>query len=692
MRKKQTMAACFTVLLGMFILVLQSTIADTLYVERFSTDVFSAGEWTRSDIAVVVDTLNGWLHIGADGDIWDMDNAERADSFSLPIVVESRMKAQNALPHGDYRLPWFTLFFDPSLSMPPFDITYLCCGPQWGWKFYQWTGLDTRAPESANVWRTIRAIIRPDGGKLFTKADDDTSFTSIADLDWSIPNEIVKLRFQQPWDAVCDIDYILVTKWGCDSLFVGSHTVCLDPRLHKVPLIVKNLDTLKAMTIPLHPEITCPNFTVDSVSFAGTRIEDWESKTVIVGQDSIVLGLVANLGGGTPPLLPGEGAIANIYYTIECDPAHTGETCYFSLDTTTIQPENQHLVFVDNHNNEFIPYFEPGSTTMNLYRPGDANCNCEINIADVVVMINYLFIEGPEPCPMDAGDANGDCNVNVADAIYLINYLFIGGPAPVCGCASNPLFANCCGGGGPLSSSANSTTVHKSVGTARIGFSEAKGAKDSQLEISILGDFNVDVSGLQLEISYDPKEITLLEPSLTSRTQGLQLYSSTKDGVQKIGILDINGRNHILPGQGPLVTLRAKSSNPSSLVIKEAVLVDKDAHTIPVEIVKTIGPTEDNSVPQNFSLAQNYPNPFNPATRIQFTVTSGQFPVPTTLKIYNVRGQLVRTLVDEPKMTGPYEVMWDGKDNRGEIVSSGVYFYKLKAGDYSETKKMILMK
>jgi flagellar hook assembly protein FlgD len=48
--------------------------------------------------------------------------------------------------------------------------------------------------------------------------------------------------------------------------------------------------------------------------------------------------------------------------------------------------------------------------------------------------------------------------------------------------------------------------------------------------------------------------------------------------------------------------------------------------------------------------------------------------------------------VDEPKMSGTYEVIWDGKDNQGQEVASGVYFYKIKAGDYSETKKMILMK
>jgi flagellar hook assembly protein FlgD len=67
-------------------------------------------------------------------------------------------------------------------------------------------------------------------------------------------------------------------------------------------------------------------------------------------------------------------------------------------------------------------------------------------------------------------------------------------------------------------------------------------------------------------------------------------------------------------------------------------------------------------------------------------------PIPTTLKIYNVLGQLVRTLVDQEKLPRRYEVLWDGKDDRGKEVTSGVYFYRLETSGYKETKKMILLK
>jgi hypothetical protein len=101
---------------------------------------------------------------------------------------------------------------------------------------------------------------------------------------------------------------------------------------------------------------------------------------------------------------------------------------------------------------------------------------------------------------------------------------------------------------------------------------------------------------------------------------------------------------------------------------------------------------EHTNVPKSIKLFQNYPNPFNPATSIQFIVNSGKSPLHTSLKIYNVRGQLVKTLVDEDKTGGNYAILWDGRDESGKTVSSGIYFYKLTVGSSSEVKKMVLLK
>jgi len=103
---------------------------------------------------------------------------------------------------------------------------------------------------------------------------------------------------------------------------------------------------------------------------------------------------------------------------------------------------------------------------------------------------------------------------------------------------------------------------------------------------------------------------------------------------------------------------------------------------------------EELFVPNIYSLGQNYPNPFNPSTKIQYRVGSLEFgePVHTTMIIYNILGQKVRTLVDENRLPGDYEVIWDGKDEKGKEIASGIYFYQLEADGFRETKKMILLR
>jgi len=89
------------------------------------------------------------------------------------------------------------------------------------------------------------------------------------------------------------------------------------------------------------------------------------------------------------------------------------------------------------------------------------------------------------------------------------------------------------------------------------------------------------------------------------------------------------------------------------------------------------------------SLSQNYPNPFNPATTIRFSIRErGR----VSLKIYNVAGRLVRTLVDGEMNPGDFKEIWNGRSNSGAPVSSGVYFYKLTAKNYSKTRKMVVLK
>jgi flagellar hook assembly protein FlgD len=93
--------------------------------------------------------------------------------------------------------------------------------------------------------------------------------------------------------------------------------------------------------------------------------------------------------------------------------------------------------------------------------------------------------------------------------------------------------------------------------------------------------------------------------------------------------------------------------------------------------------------PSDFVLYHNYPNPFNPATTIRYAIPQAER---VTLRVYNILGQQVASLVDGRQEAGFYAAQWDGKDARGRGVASGIYFYRIQAGKFVRTEKMLLLK
>jgi hypothetical protein len=136
----------------------------------------------------------------------------------------------------------------------------------------------------------------------------------------------------------------------------------------------------------------------------------------------------------------------------------------------------------------------------------------------------------------------------------------------------------------------------------------------------------------------------------------------------------------------------------SALTVSLGQPTDIDPYiNIPVTVTFTYGgigheeqkTTADNGLPQDFTLEQNYPNPFNPTTTIRYALKED---VKVSLKIYNTLGQEVRTLVNEDQSAGFKEIMWDGKNNTGNVVPTGVYMYRIVAGNYVKSQKMMMVK
>jgi hypothetical protein len=139
---------------------------------------------------------------------------------------------------------------------------------------------------------------------------------------------------------------------------------------------------------------------------------------------------------------------------------------------------------------------------------------------------------------------------------------------------------------------------------------------------------------------------------------------------------------------GMSLVFRTKSEIENTYV--EVMESDVQDGSYGVNPVALPAPVQIQTRPEQYALGNNYPNPFNPATTLKYALPEAGF---VKLEIYNVVGQMVRTLVAGQQNAGRYVIQWDASDDSGRSLSSGIYFYRLQAGgDFLEVKKMLLLK
>ncbi|MCK4297825.1 MAG: T9SS type A sorting domain-containing protein, partial [Candidatus Marinimicrobia bacterium] len=168
---------------------------------------------------------------------------------------------------------------------------------------------------------------------------------------------------------------------------------------------------------------------------------------------------------------------------------------------------------------------------------------------------------------------------------------------------------------------------------------------------------------------------------------GFNIYLSTKYNDQFSIIND-----QLIPGAG-------NSSQRHDYEYVDKGLTNGVTYWYKLEDVDYSGKTElhgpvsatpiESAFPAEFRLYQNYPNPFNPVTTISYDLPEDGF---VELSVYNMRGEKVTTLLKSNQEAGSYKVNWDGRNENGEIVSSGIYFLRIVSGSYSKTNKMIFIR
>ena len=309
-------------------------------------------------------------------------------------------------------------------------------------------------------------------------------------------------------------------------------------------------------------------------------------------------------------------------------------------------------------------------------KPGDVNLDKNINVADLVSIVAYIIgnydLSGRQ---FAAADLIRDDVINVFDLVGTLNTIFgiPVSPAP------------------PPPTSTEPATMSLSYQNLNPG----------QRDIMVIQSYLPEkIAAVELDIEFDPTVVVLGAPKLAADASQMTMqYKITADGKMKILMHFSNpfDASQQLPAGNidmleiPMYAQRyVYTGDETQLKIDGALLSTSTSAAVAVD-----GISDGPLLPETFELFQNYPNPFNPSTTIEFTIglsSDGSGFQQVALDIFNILGQRVKSLVDEQLPSGHYTIEWNSRSYSGHRVSTGVYFYRLRVGSESETKKMLLIK
>ena len=203
-----------------------------------------------------------------------------------------------------------------------------------------------------------------------------------------------------------------------------------------------------------------------------------------------------------------------------------------------------------------------------------------------------------------------------------------------------------------------------------------------------LADFAA-MQGYGLQVQYEADKLTFVEVS-TDRPLGGGELAAPQVLSDASGVLTLAAHGEVLSDGEVGLQLVFRAATEIEDTVVEITASELADGALAVNRLALPAPVSLQTRPEVFSLVDNYPNPFNPATTIRYALPQA---ADVELTVYNVVGQPVRTLVAESQSAGRYVVEWDATDDRGYSVSSGMYFYRLQAGDaFLQVKKMLLLK
>lgn len=505
---------------------------------------------------------------------------------------------------------------------------------------------------------TITAVDLPNGATL----DEEGIFNWIPELtdtgEHSVTFEAVDLS---GGSALREAHIRVIPPSPC-VLSIGMEQGLVGGKV-EVPINLKNPEPIAGMEILIQYDPSA--YTFLGLTKEGTRVSEWEcyvyrERTWGLFQLIRIVG-IADFPNevGVAPLPPGDGPVAHLQFRMTSDTQLAGlliplEFYYFDLTDNTLSNSAGKFISRDDINlNNGGVLLESGNTLL-----GDINLNgMPFEVGDAVrLAVCFSLGMSLNQQQLLNSDVNRDgVWATLADLIYLVARIQEEGVAP----DVEP---------GPQTQVAE-IAVSQSPG--RTSFSVSSDGQTGGLLFVFKG------AGLRDE-----------NVEFSSEVQDMDLYTGSNGEELRVMIMSTEGR-FISSGTESLFRLEGDEEFDSV----EISVCDREGNLVAIRKVYQ----ESSNLPAGFALSQNFPNPFNPVTRIQYEVGNNQqkaenSALRTSLKVYNLLGQLVRILVDEEQASGSYQVVWDGKDKAGEEVSSGIYFYRLEYGKYVETKKMVLLR
>ena len=294
---------------------------------------------------------------------------------------------------------------------------------------------------------------------------------------------------------------------------------------------------------------------------------------------------------------------------------------------------------------------------------GDADFDSDADIQDVLSVVDYILEEDvPTDDQFRNVDLNMDEEINIADVVMIVDILFGG--------------------------NARSTYFNSSLND----FSYLDLKNDYQnSELKIVLEQSSQTYGMQFILEYDPSMISIYNPSLAIYQENVVVTSSNKSEGELIVLVASLSDKPVQKENNTILNIpiefKGHRQDISQVKIDEIKISGFKGALI--DFVTRTNLTDIQMIPNSFALQQNYPNPFNPKTEIRYQIPKESF---VDLVIFNIIGQKIRVLESSFLKPGFYSMNWDGTDDKGISVPTGVYFYSISSESFQKTKKMLYLK